>query len=89
MPRNRVAPYEERSDEVRGKYIFIKYLRLEDAKSAPFSLYFPVCQTVAWDMKQIPGTSPALRSARTRLPYRAPQGCCDTFLRTTFATSHC
>ena len=46
MPRNRVAPYEERSDEVRGKYIFIKHLRLEDAKSAPFSLYFPVCQTV-------------------------------------------
>ena len=32
MPRNRVAPYEERSDEVRGKCIFIKYLRLEDAK---------------------------------------------------------
>ena len=88
MPRNRVAPYEEHSDEVRGKGFVIKYLRLEDAKSAPFSLYFPVCQTVAGDMKQIPGTSPALRSARTRLPYRTPQGCCDTFLRTTFATSH-
>ena len=29
-----------------------------------------------------------LRSARTRLPYLAPQGCCDTFLRTPFATSH-
>ena len=82
MPRNMVAPYEEHSDEVRGKYIFIKYLRLEDAKSAPFSLYFPVFQTVAWGMKLIPGTSPSLRSARTRLPYRAPQGCFDTFLRT-------
>ena len=33
MPRNMVAPYEERSDEVRGKGIVIKYLRLEDAKS--------------------------------------------------------
>ena len=32
MPRNMVAPYEERSDEVRGKDIVIKYLRLEDAK---------------------------------------------------------
>ena len=29
--RNRVAPYEMRSSEVRGKCIFIKYLRLEDA----------------------------------------------------------
>ena len=40
MPRNRVAPYEERSDEVRGKDAVIKHLRLEDAKSAPFPTLF-------------------------------------------------
>ena len=32
MPRNMVAPYEVRSTKVRGKGIFIKHLRLEDAK---------------------------------------------------------
>ena len=42
-----VAPYEERSDVVRGKDAVIKHLRLEDAKSAPSSLCFPVCQTVS------------------------------------------
>ena len=35
MPRNMVAPYEERSDEVRGNGFVIKQMRLEDAKSAP------------------------------------------------------
>ena len=83
MPRNMVAPYE-----VRGKDAVIKHLRLEDAKSTLYSLYFPVCQTATQHVKQIPGTSPSLCLARTRLPYRAPQGCCDTFLRTTFAMSH-
>ena len=52
------------------------------------TITLPVCQTVTLDIKQIPGTSPSLRSARTPLPYRAPQGCCDTFLRTTFAVTH-
>ena len=51
------------------------------------TITLPVCQTVTLDIKQIPGTSPSLRSARTRLPYRAPQGCCDTFLRTTITNN--
>ena len=35
MPRNRVAPYEMRSSEVRGNGFVIKQMRLADAKSAP------------------------------------------------------
>ena len=34
-PRNRVAPYEMRSSEVRGNGFVIKQMRLADAKSAP------------------------------------------------------
>ena len=49
IPRNTVAPYEERSDDVRGKDAVIKHLRLEDAKYTPSSFYFPVCQTVTRD----------------------------------------
>ena len=40
MPRNRVAPYEVRCTEVRGKDAVIKHLRLEDAKSTPFFASF-------------------------------------------------
>ena len=46
MPRNMVTPYEVHSTEVRGKDVVIKHMRLEDAKSVPSSLCFPVCQTV-------------------------------------------